>query len=294
MPVGEDLRTKLLPVKYHGQGRGILRHGGERALRLLSACGVGALLFLHEPARHTAIAVIRFPLTVANAGLGILLAIPRLPALLHDREQLQAELMRRQLEIARLQETLRTAHRVHGFTPLFLERAGFTDQAVASHGVLAQVIGRSILPTQHTVLLGKGQGDGLTLDTVVIDPEGVVGRLVELHLASALVLLVTDPDSRVAALVERSRETGLLVGRGLSQCEFVYLDGQADITVGDRVVTAGWGGTFPKGLPLGTITRVSRDEQAAVTTAWVEPAARLSRLEDVLCLPTWDGREHHR
>jgi len=242
---------------------------------------VGAFLLLHDPARQTAIAVIRFPLTVTHAGLGVLLAVPRLPFLLRDRERLQAELMRRQLEVARLQEALRTAHRAHELP----------DQAVASRGVLAQVIGRSTLPTQQTALLDKGQGDGLTLDTVVIDPEGVVGRLVELHLASALVLLVTDPESRIAALVERSRETGLLVGRSLSQCELVYLDGEADVTIGDRIVTAGSGGTFPKGLPLGTVTRVTRDEEAAVTTAWVEPAARLSRLEDVLCLPMQQAEE---
>jgi len=249
-------------------------------LRWLGACGVGAFLLLHDPARQAAIAVIRFPLTVTHAGLGVLLAVPRLPALLRDRERLQAELMRRQLEIARLQEALRKAH-----------PAPTLQALVGGRGVLAQVIGRSTLPTQQTALLDKGQGDGLTLDTLVIDPEGVVGRLVELHLSSALVLLVTDPDSRIAALVERSRETGLLVGRSLSQCELVYLDGQADVAIGDRIVTAGLGGTFPKGLPLGTVTRVGRDEEAAVTTAWVEPAARLSRLEDVLCLPMQQAEE---
>jgi rod shape-determining protein MreC len=98
-------------------------------------------------------------------------------------------------------------------------------------------------------------------------------------------MLLTDPDSRVAGLVDRSRETGLLVGRAGGRCEFMYLDVDADIQDGDRIVTAGLGGPFPKGLFLGRVARVVRDELTGSARASVVPAARLGRLEEVLCLP---------
>ncbi|MBI3321202.1 MAG: rod shape-determining protein MreC [Candidatus Omnitrophica bacterium] len=152
-------------------------------------------------------------------------------------------------------------------------------------GIVASVIGRSTLPVQQTVLLNKGERDGLSLESVIVHPSGVIGRVMALYPTTCLVMLLTDPDSRVAGLVERSRETGLLVGRGRGLCELIYLDARADINEGDQIVTAGLAGSFLKGVPLGTVTRVVRDEPSGSLSAFVAPAAHVSRLEDVLCLP---------
>jgi len=69
--------------------------------------------------------------------------------------------------------------------------------------------------------------------------------------------------------VERSRETGLLVGRGSGPCDLIYLDAAADVELGDRVVTAGLDGPFPKGVVLGTVTRVVRNEEVGTARASV-------------------------
>ena len=155
----------------------------------------------------------------------------------------------------------------------------------AHQGVVATVIGRSIVPTQHTVLLNRGGQHGLTLDSIIVDEAGVIGRVIEVQPATCLVMLLTDPDSRVASLVERTRESGLLVGDGTGRCSMIYLEAGAEIQDGDRIVTAELGGPFPKGLLLGVVSHVTRDELSGSATASVVPAARLSRLEDVLCLP---------
>ena len=97
--------------------------------------------------------------------------------------------------------------------------------------------------------------------------------------------MLTDPESRVAGVVERSRETGLLVGQGNGACELLYLDPDADVKEGDRVVTAGLGGPFPKGLVLGVVTRVIKEEETGTLRAAVRPSVRLGQVEDVLCLP---------
>ena len=119
---------------------------------------------------------------------------------------------------------------------------------------------------------------------MIVDETGVIGRVVDVQPATCLVMLLTDPDSRVAALVERSRETGLLVGQGSGRCAFTYVAADADLREGDRIVTAGLGGPFPKGLLLGTVAHLTRDELSGSATASVIPAARLNRLEEVLCL----------
>ena len=240
---------------------------------LISALLIGVCCF-HAPVRHTALVILRLPLTLVKGAVQVFLLLPRLPGLAGDNAALRAELVQRQVEVSQLREALRRSEQGQALLDL-----------VPSHqGLTASVIGRSTLPTQQTVLLDRGERDGLSLETVIVDADGLIGRVVELHPASCLVLLLTDSESRVAGLVERSRETGLLVGKGWGQCAFIYLDADADIHEGDRVVTAGLGGPFPKGLLLGTVVRVTRDELTGSAMALIDPAARLSRLEEVLCV----------
>ena len=205
----------------------------------------------------------------------MIVTLPHLPSLTQENERLRLELLQRQLEAAQLREALRHAEQAHTLL----------ESAHASQGLVAGVIGRSMIPTQQTLLLDKGGRHGLTVDSVVLDADGVIGRVTDVHPETSLVTLLTDPDSRVAGIVERSRESGLLVGRAQGQCEFIYLDDQADLNEGDRVVTAGLGRLFPKGLLLGRVVHVYRDEQAGTAWASVEPTARLGRVEEVLCLP---------
>ncbi|OGX39303.1 MAG: rod shape-determining protein MreC [Omnitrophica WOR_2 bacterium RIFCSPHIGHO2_02_FULL_68_15] len=240
---------------------------------LIGALLVGAFYF-HAPLRHVALVVLRLPFTLVKGAVQALLLLPRLPGLADENAGLRAELVQRQMEASQLREALRRSEQGQALLDLIPERQGLT----------ASVIGRSTLPAQQTVLLDRGARDGLSLDTVIVDASGLIGRVVELHPAACLVLLLTDPESRVAGLVERSRETGLLVGKGWGQCAFIYLDADADIQEGDRVVTAGLGGPFPKGLLLGTVVHVARDELTGSAMASVDPAARLSRLEEVLCV----------
>jgi len=218
---------------------------------------------------------VRLPFTLLSWAVAILLTLPRVPGLSRENAELRLALTQRQLDIAQLREALRHAH----------QAAALAQEFTATPGIVAMVIGRSLLPTQQTLLLNRGARDGLAQGAVAVHVAGVVGRLTDLSPSTALVVLLTDPDSRVSGLIERSRETGLLVGRGLGQCELIYLNADADAQEGDRVLTAGLGGSFPKGLLLGVITRVIRDESTGSAWAQVNPAAQLGRVEEVLCLP---------
>jgi rod shape-determining protein MreC len=247
-----------------------------RAFRvsLISALLLGAVCVLQEPVRRSTLAFLRFPFALIKGALSLIIVLPRLPSLTADNERLRADVIQARTEAASLREDLRQVRQSHALL-----------EAAPLHAVAASVLSRSTIPTQHTVLLDKGQRHGLTLESAVIDADGVIGRITELHPWTCLVTLVTDADSRIAGLVERSRESGLLIGRGHGRCEFIYLDIDADIEVEDRILTAGFGGPLPKGLRLGTVTRVDRDEASGTTRAIVRPAAHVGQLEDVLCLP---------
>lgn len=241
---------------------------------ILSAALLGVALLVHEPLRRGALTVLRLPFSALRFIAAALVVLPRLPSLTHERAALSADVARLRLDLAQAQEALRRMEQADALRGLASSRSAVT----------ASVIGRSLLPTQHTVLLDRGERQGVVRGSVVLDAAGVAGRVVDVQPASSLVLLLTDPESRVAGVVERSRETGLLVGRGRGMCELIYLQADADVAEGDLILTAGFGGDFPKGLRLGTVVRVARDEQEGTTTASVKPAAQLHRLEDVLCL----------
>ncbi|MBI4341384.1 MAG: rod shape-determining protein MreC [Candidatus Omnitrophica bacterium] len=236
---------------------------------------LAATLGFSDITRSIALAVLRLPFTILSSGVRIILTLPRLPSLASDTAQLRATVVRQQLEVARLQEALRQVRQEH----VLLEALPSTQ------GVVAPIISRSLLPTQQTAILGKGRRQGLTVGGVVLTAEGIVGRIIDVQPETAVVLLLTDADSRVAGVIERSRETGLLTGRGDGTLELAYVDADADIVAGDVLVTAGLGGAFPKGLPLGSVVRVVKEASAGIAHIRVRSAARLGAVEDVLCLP---------
>jgi rod shape-determining protein MreC len=113
---------------------------------------------------------------------------------------------------------------------------------------------------------------------------------VEVAPIASRVQLVTDPVSSVGALLQRTRITGIAVGDGRSTLRLRYLPLMADVAVGDRVVTSGMGGVFPKGIPLGIVTAREQRSGALFQEAVVEPAVDLSRLEEVTLFVRPPGR----
>jgi rod shape-determining protein MreC len=246
-----------------------------RVSRFLPLIGL-FLLIVFAPIRRACLTVLRWPYRAAAGTLQAVFLVPQLPQLAREQSAWQEQLAQVQLENAQLRAQLRALVHAEALKAL---------PGLPEPRVVAQVVGRSTLPAEHTVLLNRGRRHGVDKDIVVIDIHGVMGRVADADEATALVMLLTDADSRVGAAVERSRETGLLVGRGRSYAELIYLDLDADIEVGDRVVTAGLGELFPKGLVLGTVVDVRREPVIGSTSAWVRPAARLGQVEEVLCLP---------
>ncbi len=149
--------------------------------------------------------------------------------------------------------------------------------------VSGEVIGREAGGWVRSLTVNRGRGDGIAQQTPVIVPDGLVGRVVQVHRAAAVVQLLNDPASTVGAVVQRTRTAGLVEGDagGTVRFKFMARDG-ASVTPGDLVVTSGLGTTFPKGLPVGRVVKVEDKGSALFHFAVLAPAVDFSRVEEVL------------
>jgi rod shape-determining protein MreC len=147
----------------------------------------------------------------------------------------------------------------------------------------AQVIAVDASSWFRTVVIDKGNTDGVREGMPVVAAEGIVGRVIRSAPRESRVLLLTDASSAVASLVQRNRTRGVVRGQG----DILTLDfalRQKDIEVGDRIVTSGTGGVFPKGLVIGEVTRAAREQYGLFQTVTVAPVVDFARLEEVLVL----------
>jgi rod shape-determining protein MreC len=161
----------------------------------------------------------------------------------------------------------------------------FKEQALPVM-VAAQVIGRDSSNRFKSVILNKGESDGIQKDMGVITPAGVVGRVVKTTGATSVVLLLTDPNNAIAGLIQRTRDEGIVEGVPQGLAKLKYIPMLSAVKEGDRVVTSGLVGGFPRGLAIGTITAIDREEGALFQTAELAPEVDVNRVEEVLVVQT--------
>lgn len=149
-------------------------------------------------------------------------------------------------------------------------------------GVGARVIGNSAGAWDQTVTIDKGAADGVETGLTVMGASGVVGQVIKTSDHSATVRLLTDSKSGAAALVQSSREAGIVRGslEGLLYLE--DLDADAVVEVGDVVVTSGLGGSYTKGLIIGTVVKVDSKQGDSSRRIVVAPNDGVSSLEEVI------------
>lgn len=162
-----------------------------------------------------------------------------------------------------------------------LDLRGRTELQTAA----ATIIGASASPEFRTISIDKGTGDGLRPDMAVIAPAGVVGRVIMPSARASKVQLLIDRNASAGAIVERSRAQGLVMGTGGDRLRLDYVQGSADVKPGDRVVTAGIDGIYPKGFVIGQIESVERGA-GTYSSIVVRPAVPFSSLEAVLVVLT--------
>jgi len=142
----------------------------------------------------------------------------------------------------------------------------------------------------RSLTVNRGRGDNVPRLTAVISPNGLIGRVVDVRPGASIVQVLTDPASTVGAHVLRTRTPGIVEGdpRGTLRFKFMARDG-ASIQSGDILVTAGQGGLFPRGIPIGTVRSIDNRGAALFHYAELTPAVDFARVDEVL-LVTGDSQ----
>lgn len=142
----------------------------------------------------------------------------------------------------------------------------------------------------RSLTVNRGRGDNVPRLTAVISPSGLIGRVVDVRPGVSIVQVLTDPTSTVGAHVLRTRTPGIVEGdpRGTLRFKFMARDG-ASIQIGDVLVTAGQGGLFPRGIPIGTVRTIDNRGAALFHYAEITPAVDFARVDEVL-LVTGDAQ----
>ncbi len=149
----------------------------------------------------------------------------------------------------------------------------------------AEVIGEDSTGWFHLLVIDKGLAHGVTRGMPVVVPEGVVGQTIECAERSSKVMLITDRNSGVDVMIQRTRARGVLEGLGRKGlCALKYVARTEEVVEGDRVITSGLGGVYPKGLLVGAVTSVSREGYGLFQQVEVSPQVDFDRLEEVMVL----------
>ncbi len=150
---------------------------------------------------------------------------------------------------------------------------------------IGSVIAYDPSPWFRTVTIDIGKKHGIERNMPVITHQGVVGRVINVYPNFSKVMLITDVNSSIDVLDQRSRVRGILSGRSDEVCELRYIKKTDDVKEGDPIITSGWGGYFPKGLLVGWVTRVEKTG-GIFQKIEVSPSAQLKSLEEVLVIKT--------
>ena len=193
-----------------------------------------------------------------------------------DNRQLRRDLEVLQRQNSNLRESAIAAQRLESL----LE---FKEQFVP-HTVAARVVGRDSTNWYSSVILNKGDRDGIQPEMGVMTSAGIVGRVVKTGPFSSIVLLVTDPHNAITGIIQRSRDEGIVEGTSQGRARIKYLPLLASIRVGDIVVTSGLTGGFPRGIVIGTVLAMQKEEGELFQSAEIAPQADLSKLEEVLII----------
>jgi len=157
----------------------------------------------------------------------------------------------------------------------------FTDQVPAIY-VAAQIIARDPSPWFKTIIIDKGAKEGLVKGSPVLVSEGIVGKIIKVANNYSRVLLITDRNSAVDALVQKSRVRGIVKGNNEDNCSFVYALRKDEVKEGEMIVSSGLDQVFPKGLKIGRVLKVAKAHSQLFQDITIETSVDFDKIEEVL------------
>lgn len=146
----------------------------------------------------------------------------------------------------------------------------------------AEVIGGDLSGWFQSMVVDRGKRDGIVEGMAVVSVQGIVGQIMESSESFSRVLLITDPNSAVAAYVQRTRARGIVKGIHKDRCSLAYLHRSEPVAEGDLVLSSGLDGVYPEGVLIGTVVRTRLRESSLFQEVDVQPSVDFRKLEEVL------------
>jgi rod shape-determining protein MreC len=217
-------------------------------------------------------------------------------SLWHWTQETTASRNQLQIENSRLNtERLLTKARLQRYSALEAENARLRAMLEARTQVrdqvrVAEIMSASSNPFRHVLVVDKGTRDGVYNGQTLVDANGVVGQIIEAGILSSQSILISDPDHALPVEVNRNGLRTIAVGTGdYEQLDLPFLPNNADIQLGDLLVTSGLGGAFPAGYPVAIIDSITRIPQEPFAVVTAKPAAALNQIREVMLI--WSSVE---
>lgn len=161
-------------------------------------------------------------------------------------------------------------------------------ESLPSPTLTAQIIGKDPSQWFKTITIDRGSSDGVLKGMPAVTVEGVVGQVMNTSPHYAKILLATDPNSAIEALIQKTRVQGIIKGTGTTY-NMHYVLKNSDVKEGDHIVTSGIGGIFPKGLPIGTVANVTKTRRGMFQKISITPSTDFSQLEYLIIVMKKDS-----
>ena len=151
--------------------------------------------------------------------------------------------------------------------------------------LIAELLAVEMEPDRHLFEINKGTREGVYEGQPVVDAKGVIGQIFHASPLSSTVLLITDPSHAVPVQINRNGLRAIAVGTGQNNILLLeHIPTNADIEIGDLIVSSGLGKRFPRGYPVGQIASITHEPGSAFARVSVNPSAELQRSREVLLL----------
>jgi len=155
---------------------------------------------------------------------------------------------------------------------------------VSSKTIAAEVIGRGARGLDNFIIIDKGSRDGIKVNMSVAKDQGLLGRVFEMGNNTSKITLIDNPNSKIACVIQRTREQGLLIGLGGGFCKMIYLASGTKAQPGDIVVASELSSISPKGILIGEVVKILKGPHSLYASALIRPASNLFKIEEVICI----------
>lgn len=150
---------------------------------------------------------------------------------------------------------------------------------------ITRIISVNVNPYRHTIVIDKGERDGVYEGQVLLGADGVIGQILNTNFLTSEAILISDSDHALPVEINRNGLRTIVLGNGsYTKLDVPYIPNNADIEIGDLLVTSGLGGKFPSGYPVAKVDFIESDLSEQFYKVSAKPIAYLNQVRELMLL----------